>query len=219
MVSRRVCSCFLPFLLSVALHAAETKVLTNHLGYDPAGPKHAVVLGKESDAVSACALKNYAGDRTALTIPARAVGAVKKWRDWYFWTVDFDSFTTEGKYYLDCQTKAGSVPSFPFQIQKMILERNTISDAINYFKAERSAGRMDQADRHLSFDGKAGTLDAHGGWWDATGDYGKHLSHLSFSTYFNPQQIPLVAYSLFKSYELMNARAVPSLRATRRGPR
>ena len=81
---------------------------------------------------------------------------------------------------------------FSIYIQKSILERNTISDAINYFKEERSAGRMDEADRHLSFDGKAGTLDAHGGWWDATGDYGKHLSHLSFSTYFNPQQIPLV---------------------------
>ena len=207
----RLALCFsLLILLSVALHAAETKVLTNHLGYDPAGPKHAVVLGNESDSVSACALKNYAGDQTALTIPARAVGSVKKWRDWYFWTLDFDSFTTEGKYYLDCQTKAGPVRSSPFQIQKMILERNTISDAINYFKEERSAGRMDAADRHLPFDGKAGTLDAHGGWWDATGDYGKHLSHLSFSTYFNPQQIPLVAYSLFKSYELMNARAVPS---------
>ena len=101
-----------------------------------------MVLGKESDGASACALKNYAGDQTALMIPARAVGPVKKWRDWYFWTVDFDSFTTEGKYYLDCATKAGSVRSFPFQIQKMILERNTISDAINYFKEERSAGRM-----------------------------------------------------------------------------
>ena len=69
---------------------------------------------------------------------------------------------------------------------------------------------MDKADRHLPFDGKkTGTVDAHGGWWDATGDYGKHLSHLSFSTYFNPQQIPLVVYSFFKSNELLNARAVP----------
>ena len=51
---------------------------------------------KESDAVSACALKNYAGDRTALTIPgAGRVGAVKKWRDWYFWIGGFSiSFAT-----------------------------------------------------------------------------------------------------------------------------
>src|SRR5262249_23661953 len=44
-------------------------------------------------------------------------------------------------------------------------------------------------------------IDLHGGWYDATGDYGKHLSHLDFSTYHNPQQIPLVVWSLFKSYE------------------
>jgi hypothetical protein len=85
-----------------------------------------------------------------------------------------------------------------------------LSDVIYYLKDERSSGRLDQADRHLRFDGrKQGTLDAHGGWWDATGDYGKHLSHLSFSTYFNPQQIPLVVYSLLKSYEQLKLRGVP----------
>ena len=207
--SRPVLYPFLALFLCVAAFAADSKILTNHLGYAPSGPKHAVILGKASDGVSECALKNYAGDQTVLTVPAHAAGPVKKWRDWYFWTVDFDSFTTEGQYYLDCTTHTGSVRSFPFHIQKLILERNTLSDAINYFKEERSAGRMDEADHHLPFDGKPGTLDAHGGWWDATGDYGKHLSHLSFSTYFNPQQIPLSVYALFKSAELMNARPVP----------
>jgi Glycosyl hydrolase family 9/Cellulase N-terminal ig-like domain len=200
---------FFGLLLSVAAFAADTKVLTNHLGYEPTGPKHAVILGKKTDQIPECALKNYAGDQVVLTVPAHAAGPVKKWRDWDFWTVDFDSFTTEGEYYLDCKASSGSARSFPFRIQKLILERNTISNAINYFKEERSAGRMDEADHHLPFDGKPGTLDGHGGWWDATGDYGKHLSHLSFSTYFNPQQIPLSVYALFRSYELMNARPVP----------
>jgi hypothetical protein len=89
------------------------------------------------------------------------------------------------------------------------LERNTVSDVTYYFKEERSSGQYDKADRHLRFEGtKPGTVDAHGGWWDATGDYGKHLSHLSFSTYFNPQQIPLVVYSLLKSYEQANRRGL-----------
>jgi hypothetical protein len=51
-------------------------------------------------------------------------------------------------------------------------------------------------------------VDAHGGWWDATGDYGKHFSHLSFSTYFNPQQIPFSVYSLLKSYEQTKLRGL-----------
>jgi len=192
------------------LRASELKVLANHLGYEVTGPKHAVILGNASDTVQSCELKNASDDQSLLTVPAKAVGPVKKWRDWYFWTVAFDSFGTEGEYYLDCSTSRGPVRSFPFQIQRLILQRNTLSDVIYYFKDERSSGRLDQADRHLWFDGpKQGTLDAHGGWWDATGDYGKHLSHLSFSTYFNPQQIPLVVYSLLKSYEQLKLRAVP----------
>ena len=200
-----VCS----FLLGTSSFAGEAKVLTNHLGYAATGPKHAVILGKAGDSVSACALKSYPGDKTVLSITPHAVGAVQKWRDWSFWTLDFDSFTTEGEYYFDCAAKPEPICSFPFKIQKLLLEQNTLSDVLYYFKDERSSGRMDQADRHLAFDGpKQGTVDAHGGWWDATGDYGKHLSHLSFSTYFNPQQIPLVVYSLFKSYEQLNQSGV-----------
>src|SRR5204863_3586791 len=35
---------------------------------------------------------------------------------------------------------------------------------------------------------------------------GKHLSHLSFSTYHNPQQTPLVVFSLLKTYDLLEKR-------------
>jgi Glycosyl hydrolase family 9/Cellulase N-terminal ig-like domain len=193
--------------IAAATPASQWKVLTNHLGYETYGPKHAVILGQADDSVSACELRNAASDQRVLTLTPKAVGPVQKWKDWYFWTLEFDSFSTEGQYYLECTTNAGSVRSFPFRVQQDLLERNTVSDVIYYFKDERSSGEMDKADSHLHFEGsKRGTVDAHGGWWDATGDYGKHLSHLSFSTYFNPQQIPLVVYSLLKSYEQANRR-------------
>jgi hypothetical protein len=191
--------------------AGELKILTNHLGYEVDGPKHAVILGKAGDNVANCAWKDYATDQQVFSLPAKAAGPVQKWRDWYFWTLDFDSFTTEGKYYLECGTAAGNVRSFPFLVQRDLLERNTMQDVIYYFKDERSSGEYDKADRHLKFDGKKeGTVDAHGGWWDATGDYGKHFSHLSFSTYFNPQQIPFTVYSLLKSYEQTKLRGNPN---------
>ncbi len=201
--------CSLPVFFPTSSFAGELKILTNHLGYETAGPKHAVILGKAGDTIAGCALKDDATDQQVASVPAKAAGPVQKWRDWYFWTLDFDSFATEGKYYLDCGSGAGGFRSFPFLIQRDLLERNTMSDVIYYFKDERSSGEMDKADRHLKFEGaKAGTVDAHGGWWDATGDYGKHLSHLSFSTYFNPQQIPLVVYSLLKSYDQTKLRGL-----------
>ncbi|HET9409765.1 MAG TPA: glycoside hydrolase family 9 protein [Candidatus Sulfotelmatobacter sp.] len=204
---------FLPLLVGWLLlrtaSAAELKILTNHLGYETKGPKHAVILGKGADKLYACGLADLATNTTVLDLTPKAAGPVDKWRDWYFWTLDFDSFATEGKFLISCTTSAGGVLSFPFAIQNDLIERNTISDVIYYFKDERSSGEMDKADRHLHFEGKKqGTVDAHGGWWDATGDYGKHFSHLSFSTYFNPQQIPLVVYSLLKSYEHQNRRGL-----------
>src|SRR5262249_40664936 len=96
----------------------------------------------------------------------------------------------------------------PFAIQAEVLTEKTASDVLYYFKAQRCSGSLDRADRHLTLDGDASgrTVDLHGGWYDATGDYGKHLSHLDFSTYHNPQQSPLVVWRLFKSYEALQAR-------------
>jgi len=189
--------------------AGGVKILTNHVGYETRGPKHAVLLGVAGDNVSSCTLKDRTNDRVVLTIIPKPVGMVQKWRDWYFWNLDFDSYAVEGKYYLECLTNAGTIRSFPFVVQTDLLERNTASDVIYYFKGQRSSGEMDKADIHLRFEGaKGGTVDAHGGWWDATGDYGKHLSHLSFSTFFNPQQIPLVVYSLLKSFDQANRRGL-----------
>ena len=206
------------FLWVMRASASDLKVLTNHLGYETKGPKHAVILGKAGDTVSGCDLMEEATGRRVLAIAPKAAGPVQKWRDWYFWTLDFDSFASEGKYRIDCATSAGNVQSFPFAVQDDLVERGTVSDVLYYFKDERSSGQMDKADRHLRFEGaKKGTVDAHGGWWDATGDYGKHLSHLSFSTYFNPQQIPLVVYSLLKSYEQASRRGLEGF--TRYKPR
>src|SRR5215469_11228288 len=191
-------------------NAGVLTILTTLLGYEKTGPKHAVILGNAGNQISSCSLKTEPSGRQAVALTVHDAGPVKKWRDWHFWTVDFDSFQTEGEYSIECSSSNGLVHSFPFRIQPLLLERNTLSDVIYFFKEERSSGRFDQADHHLPFDGnKKGFLDAHGGWWDATGDYGKHLSHLSFSSYFNPQQIPLVVYSLFKSYEQLNQRNVP----------
>ena len=68
----------------------------------------------------------------------------------------------------------------------------------------------------MTFEGKPGTVDIHGGWFDATGDYGKHLSHLSYSSYFNPQQVSLTAWSLFMTLRELERRAEPNFQQYRK---
>ena len=106
--------------------------------------------------------------------------------------------------------------SFPFRIQKDILERHTISDVVYYFKGQRPAGLFAKADKDMPvkeyINGNKKNkriikrINASGGWADATGDYSKPLTHLSHSIFFNPQQNALVGWSLFKTYEELNRR-------------
>ena len=137
--------------ISTVAFAGAPQILTNHLGYETTGSKHAVILGHSGDTLSKCALKASPDGREVFTTDARASGPVHKWRDWYFWTIDFDSVTREGQFYLECASNQGAVRSYPFTIQKQLLEENTLSDVIYYFKEERDSGQMAKADSHLAF--------------------------------------------------------------------
>jgi hypothetical protein len=195
-------------LLTTPADATDVRrILTNHIGYEADGPKRAVVQLADGDVLSGCTIREQPSDRAVVgAVPVR-VGRVDNWRDWVFWTVDFDELRAPGSYVVECALGDQRLRSFPFVVADNLLESHTVSDVIAYFKGQRSDGVKDQADRSIGFEGLAGTrIDAHGGWYDATGDYGKHLSHLSFSTYFNPQQLPLAAWSLLTARELLAAR-------------
>jgi len=211
MRSRRL---FLIFLLGLGLATAapagDTKILINHIGYDPGAMKQAVIQGGPGGVWSAFKVIEAGTGKVALAGTVVSVGPVRKWKDWHFWTVDFSALTQEGTYLIECPSPRETVRSFPFFIQKNVLERSALSDVIYYFKSQRCSGELDKADRSMRLEGKEGmTVDAHGSWYDATGDYGKHFSHLSYSTYFNPQQIPLTAWSLLASYRELARRNDP----------
>lgn len=187
-------------------------VLVNHVGYEAVGPKRAVILGRAGGTFERFLVRDAAtGDVVLEGVPA-PVGPVARWKDWMFWTADFTPLTREGVFVVEASFPGGVARSRPVLLQKNVLERNALSDVIYYFKGQRSSGALDRADRTMTFEGKEGTVDARGGWFDATGDYGKHLSHLSFATYFNPQQIPLAAWGLFKARRELAERADPNFR-------
>ncbi len=210
----------LPALLLLAASAAPASaqtpaqatefpaVLVNHLGYDAAGPKHAAVRGFAADDFGAFAVLGVPSGAKVFEGRASAVGAVDRWKNWRFWTIDFDPVAAEGMFTIEVERRgAAPLRSFPFRVQKDILERHALSDVLFYLKGQRCTGLLDKADRTMTFDGgRPGGVDVRGGWYDATGDYGIHFSHLDFSTYFNPQQVPMTVYSLLKTLERIQAR-------------
>jgi hypothetical protein len=181
-------------------------VLVDHVGYELHSTKQALIEGTAQDHPDRFALIDSDTGKTFLTGPIKSAGEVHNWGPRIFWTADFSSVEKTGHYILQVYTPTGETSSCAFEINDDLLERNTLSNVVFYFKGQRSSGTFDKADSHLALPDKSGFVDLHGGWYDATGDYGIHLSHQNLTSYFNPQQVPLVAWSLLKSYNALEAR-------------
>ncbi len=133
---------------------------------------------------------------------------VSGWRGRRFFELDFSSFQNEGSYHLtvtlpDGQTLVGG----PVFISSTLPRGSLISDLLCYFKSMRCTGIFDKTDRSIPFfGGRADKADVHGGWFDASGDVSKYLSHLSYARFFNPQQAPLLVWSLLESKDRLTSR-------------
>ncbi|HEY4110609.1 redoxin family protein [Puia sp.] len=204
---------FISFLLiTLASSAQSPRILVNHVGYEEGKAKRAIIQTNTRQSNSAFQLIDDSTNKVVYAGEPVYSGPVGKWKHWLFYTLDFSTYHKRGVYRIRSMIGGVPVTSYPFVIGRNVFEKATLSDVLYYFKGQRSAGLIDQADHHLPLPAAArhgdgpDTLDLHGGWYDATGDYGIHLSHLSFSSYFNPQQVPMVVYSLLKTNELLSNR-------------
>ncbi len=185
---------------------AAVTVLIDQVGYETTAPKQVILIGDRDDKPHQVKLLDETTRNTVLTVEPSPAEPVAHW-GYTFWTADLSSWQKPGRYIVSAQTAAGPVESSIFVIEDNILERNTLSNVVYYFKGQRSSGLFDAADRHLPVPGHSGQfVDVHGGWYDATGDYGIHLSHQNLTSYFNPQQVPLVAWTLLKDYLALEQR-------------
>jgi hypothetical protein len=191
----RLYSFFLALFLAVC--AATTfaqDILVNEVGYEQSGPKRAVIQSSSAIADSKASLVDLSG-AVKLEIDLGSQTTVSGWGGRNFKVADFSSFEQSGTYKL----KVGSKESQQFKIGKKILQTETGAFQVSFFNGMRNT---DAGDRNLKIYGSSQVQNIYGGWWDATGDPGKHLSHLSYANFFNPQQIPLVVWSLLHANEL-----------------
>ncbi|MEW2546614.1 glycoside hydrolase family 9 protein [Streptomyces sp. NPDC047002] len=197
-------------------------ILTNHIGYNTAGSKKAVILlpgplpagaeaaGADPGAEGAGAARLVGeGVDTPLAVGPRQ--AVDRWSVGTFRVIDFSEVRTEGVFRVVC----GDAASEPFRIGERVLQQSTLSDILYYFKSVRSSGAIDRKDRTARFyrDDSGRTVDARGGWLDASGDYSKFLSHLNYTRMMNPQQLPLCAWAFMEARDTLTRRTPQLLKA------
>ena len=167
----------------------------NQLGFDTLGPKHAVVEGPATLArffvVGSDGVAVWCGNLAAQSF--NAWGSSNS-----FFSIDFTELTRPGTYRL----QAGSSVSPKFEISDNRLFTKTFPSVLGYFTSSRADDPdVWAADASVPFFGSSARADVRGGWYDASGDISKYLSHLSYTNFMNPQQIPLVAWALAWVYD------------------
>src|SRR5689334_5721911 len=91
-------------VFSSQVKGQNLRILINHLGYETTGPKQAVVEGREQDMVSEFLVVNTKDNKEVFKGKAIKVGPVNKWKNWHFWTINFNDLKTEGTYVIKCKT-------------------------------------------------------------------------------------------------------------------
>ncbi len=189
--------------------------LLNHVGFHPDDDKRAWLQGDE-EALAAIAASPGHGESAGPTGPAarrvavvdvrtnavvhtcglQPAQTVPGWRGRAFAALDFSALRTPGEYRLALDTGFPPLVSARFQVGRSLFGHQVLSDLVHYFKSQRCTGLYDLADRRAPLLDTREPRDVHGGWYDASGDCSKYLSHLSYANAMNPQQVPLVAWTL-----------------------
>ncbi|WP_431805680.1 glycoside hydrolase family 9 protein [Microbacterium paraoxydans] len=183
------------------------RILTNHLGYDAEGPKSALVEVPSPGAEPRVELLSL-DDDSRVRLVARPTTRVDAWRTGAYSRVDFDEVDTPGRYALLVSLGDEVITSPPFTIGVERLAASTLSDLLFAFKSGRSSGEIERKDAAaLRYGEDSGvTVDARGGWLDASGDTSKFLSHLTYTPTMSPQQIPLCAWAFLEARDRLAER-------------
>ncbi|WP_435871285.1 glycoside hydrolase family 9 protein [Leifsonia virtsii] len=171
-------------------------VLVSHLGYDSGAPKAAVVVGL-ADGLRA-RIEDPDGRPLGVAVSIAAPAPVAGWSSVRYARLEFDELRAPGRYLLVAEDDDGVVVSEPFTVADDRIPGLIVSDITAMFRAQRSSGEIERKDAAARFygDDSGRSVDARGGWLDASGDYSKFLSHLTYTRMMSPQQIPLCAWSL-----------------------
>ena len=184
----------------------EITVLSNQVAFNLDGPKSAMI---KSDKILAnntsFQIIDAITDQTVFTGKLKKSEQVVDWQTnvWYS-RADFTSFQQPGYYKIRIQQNGKLFDSYDFKIEQDALGKVAIPAIINFFNHQRANSPQElEADKNLILYGSNKTVDLHGGWCDASGDVSKYFSHLAYTNFMSPQQIPMVTWSMMNTSEMI----------------
>jgi len=172
------------------------QVLINHVGFAPSSAKRAIVQHGVPLQAQPFSVVDLATREVVLAGTTAPAAAVPGWIGRHFAHADLSALARPGRYAVMLDGTWPPVQSQPFEIGEHLFGSQMLSDIVHYFKGQRCTGLFDDADRRAPLLDTREPRDVHGGWYDASGDCSKYLSHLSYANFMNPQQTPLVTWTL-----------------------
>lgn len=187
----------IPLSMAVATSAFAANFYYNQVGYDAGVPISIIV---KSDAqLDGAEFKLMSGGNAVQTGTLSKGSNPDNWtNNGKFYVANLDKGVAAGTYTLQITENGQPAASGEFKVENNALAKLTLGAVLDYFYDDRAVNPTIVGwDSKLAvYNGGGKTRDVHGGWYDASGDVSKYLSHLSYANYLNPQQIPLTVWSL-----------------------
>ncbi|TCC99025.1 glycoside hydrolase family 9 protein [Pedobacter psychroterrae] len=195
--------------MAITTRASEVQILVNQVAYNLRGPKTAIVK-------SNVPLDNNLRFQIITAADNAAVfsGKIEKAQQMADWgtevsynRIDFSGFTKTGAYKIQLAVNGKIYQSYNFTIDEAAISKIAIPAITDFFFHQRASSPQEQeADKSILLFGSDKTVDLSGGWCDASGDVSKYFSHLAYTNFMLPQQIPMVTWSMANTVE-----AIPAL--------
>lgn len=182
-------------------------ILHAQVGYEVGRAKRAVLRCEGQAAPESFTVCRASDGAVVLRGNPGAAEPIDNWPDGPYAVLDFSTVDEPGAYRIEVP----GAQSETIVIGADRLVRATAWDVMDYFKSQRCSGAYDRFDRAVPIEDSDRTVDVHGGWYDASGDRSKYLSHLSYANYFNPQQTPMVPWVCAAAWERLADKAGDSL--------
>ncbi len=177
------------------------KLLINHVGYPENGEKKVVFQTLSENAPIKFKVVNQEGKTVFKGVFAKG-GKVDNWHTGKAYEGLFSSVITSGNYKITTKFNKKTIESATFEIKQQNVLEKALPLLLKGLQSSHPEQKIKDWDSKAPFFGtRKDSVDLHGGWYDASADAGKCLSHLGYSNYLTPQQTPLVVYNLLAAAE------------------
>ena len=180
----------------------KIKIYSNHIGFELSDVKTAVL--ELHEAAKKLEVWVESEDGAIYPVTVSKPEQIDYWSEHFYYELDFSEIAAVGDYWIKGVSDNKEFCSERFTIHDYFLNLRMVNASRTYFKGERSSGEWLKKDSCIPYAGdREGEEDLHGGWYDATGDFGIHQTQLSHTAVFNPMQSLLPAYVCFDTAERM----------------